>query len=99
MPNELISLWLLLYWVCGYGSIRIRFNNNVHIRSLFQFDFVSLLVLQTVLNSYFSVQMIGTFDDNLGLFGLFRHQRFDDFLNFPRSLDFAFLHGVRIRML
>ena len=93
-PNHLTSFWPLSWWVCGDCSIRICFHNNVHIRPLFQFDFVSLLVLQTVLNSYLSVQMIGTFDNNLGLFRLFGHQRFDNFLNFPRSFGFAVFHGV-----
>ena len=56
----------------GHHGLRIGLDYNIDVSALFKFEFLSLVVLQGVLNANFLVKVIGTFNNNLGFLGLLR---------------------------
>ena len=66
------SGWALIFacvvGIARGGDYRIGLDLDVHVSSLFELHSSSVIILESIWDSYLAIEMIGTLDRNLGLF-------------------------------
>jgi hypothetical protein len=80
----------------SFCGIVIRFNDDVHISSGFKTGLFTIPISQDILNTDFSIQVVGILNADFGFFGFMRKNRlFSTLLTLPRNFLRFFLIMVR----